>query len=151
MPFTEKTGDLFEMGLPAIGHGCNQVGVMGAGIALSFRIRYPEMTAAYRSACFNDEFPLGGYMHWETLDGLHIYNLATQGGPGPCAELGAISTSVSAALADCQKRGIPTLGIPRIGAGIGGLRWEDVRGILTVEGGRTTVELVVASLPPEDN
>jgi hypothetical protein len=39
------------------------------------------------------------------------------------------------------------LGVPRIGAGLGGLAWTDVAEVLRRAGEDTTVELIAVSLP----
>ena len=45
MPIVSVTGDLFDNshGVRAFAHGCNCQGSMGAGVAKTFRVRYPEM------------------------------------------------------------------------------------------------------------
>ena len=55
-----------------------------------------------------------------------IYNLATQKQPGADARLDAIDASVRAAVEHARANDVATIYLPRIGAGIGGLRWEDV-------------------------
>lgn len=39
--------------------------------------------------------------------------------------------------------GIRNIGIPRIGAGIGGLAWDDVKNVLTSIGNNTDINLIV--------
>lgn len=146
MGLTAVTGDLFESGLPAIGHGCNCVGAMGAGIAKEFKRRSPQMYREYRRRCHNGQFRLGDVFAWEA-DDLVIYNLATQSVPRPSATLDAIATSVRAALADAERRGLTRLGMPRIGAGLGGLAWPDVAAVLEAATADRAVDLVVVSLP----
>jgi O-acetyl-ADP-ribose deacetylase (regulator of RNase III) len=146
MPFSTITGDLFQSGLSAIGHGCNCSGAMGAGIAVEFKRRYPAMYQEYRKRCRDGLFQLGDIFVWEAPD-VVIYNLATQPIPGPSATLSAIETSVRAAIADAASRGLPTLGLPRIGAGLGGLAWPDVATLLTRVGNDSDVNLTVVSLP----
>ena len=53
MPVRYIAGDLFanRVGAQALAHGCNCPGSMGAGIAVGFRDRYPEMYAEYRRRC----------------------------------------------------------------------------------------------------
>jgi O-acetyl-ADP-ribose deacetylase (regulator of RNase III) len=140
------TGDLFELGLPALGHGCNCVGAMGAGIAKEFKRRFPRMYREYRRRCRNGQFGLGDVFVWQA-DALVIYNLATQPVPGPSARLDAIVTSVRAALVDAEHRGLSRLGVPRIGAGLGGLQWPDVAAVLDAATADSAVDLVVVSLP----
>jgi O-acetyl-ADP-ribose deacetylase (regulator of RNase III) len=146
MSYTEMTGDLFELGLPAIGHGCNTQGSMAGGIAREVKRRWPDCYDEYARLCRDGRFPLGGFHVWEG-DGLVVYNLATQVRPGADARLDAIRQSVAAALADAQARGIERLGVPRIGAGIGGLDWTDVRRFLRDVATESPVELVVVDLP----
>jgi O-acetyl-ADP-ribose deacetylase (regulator of RNase III) len=113
MAFTMVTGDLFELGLPAVGHGRNCVGAMGAGIAVQFKRRFPAMYQEYRRRCQQGTFRLGDIFAWDQEPGLVVYNLATQSVPRPSATLQAIDTSVRAALADAQQRGLTRLGVPR--------------------------------------
>lgn len=147
MTYTETTGDLFELGLSAIGHGCNTVGSMGAGIAREVRRRWPDCYRDYAELCRTGRFMIGGFHAWEG-DGIVVYNLATQVRPGRDARLDAIRDAVAAALADAQARGLDRLGLPRIGAGIGGLDWSDVRRVLREVAADSPVELVVVGLPP---
>jgi O-acetyl-ADP-ribose deacetylase (regulator of RNase III) len=67
--------------------------------------------------------------------------------PRPSATLVAIDTAVRAALADAGQRGLARLGVPRIGAGLGGLVWPDVGQVLRRAGEDSTVELIAVSLP----
>ena len=146
MSLTAVTGDLFGLDLPALGHGCNCAGAMGAGIATEFRRRWPEMYVAYRSLCRSGAFRLGDVFPWDGGD-VVVYNLATQPVPGPSATLRAIRKAVGRALADAEARGIARVGVPRIGAGLGGLAWGDVEAALRTAGEASPVELVAVSRP----
>jgi len=141
----EMVGNLFELDTPAIGHGCNTKGLMGAGIAVEFKRRYPQMCSRYLQECHGGRFRLGDVLVWQA-DDLVIYNLATQERPGPCADLDAIEVSVTAALRDAQERGFAQVGVPRVGAGLGGLTWRQVRPRLAAAAESSQVELVVVSL-----
>lgn len=147
MAFTMVTGDLFDLGLPAIGHGCNCAGSMGAGIAAEFKRRFPAMYQEYRRRCRQGNFQLGDIFVWDQEPDLVVYNLATQPVPRPSATLQAIDTSIRAALADAEQRGLSRLAAPRIGAGLGGLAWPDVAAVLRPAGEDSTVELIAVSVP----
>ncbi|MCI2237057.1 macro domain-containing protein [Paenibacillus sp. TRM 82003] len=147
MPTIRTTGDLFDLGLPALAHGCNCRGSMAGGIALEFQARWPEMAEAYRRRCLAGEFQLGDVMPWETPEGLVVYNLGTQVETGADARLSAIDIAVRGALLDAERRGLAQVGVPRIGAGIGGLEWADVRAVLEQAGEDSPVELVVVTRP----
>lgn len=146
MGLSEIVGDLFALDLPAIGHGCNTKGSMDAGIAVEFRRCYPNMYKEYRRRCTSGEFRLGEVFVWEAPDRV-VYNLATQPGPGPSATIDAIRNSVTKALADANDRGLGQVGIPRLGAGLGGLDWEAVREALSEASESSQVELIVVTLP----
>lgn len=149
------TGDLFTTpGLDAIAHGCNCDGVMGAGVAREIAKRWRDLAATYAANCRRGAFRLGDAWRWDLVPpslGLRaIYNLATQPHPGPCASLYAIETAVRAMDDECRRYpqlGIRTVGLPRIGAGIGGLAWADVDASLRRIAAHSCVELVVVSLP----
>lgn len=151
MPAEYRTGDLFaQPDIQAFGHGVNCQGVMGAGIAPLFRKRSEAMYLAYRSACHNGELILGGFVPWLNPDGTVFYNMATQDKPGRNARLGAVESALDGALAHAETHGIKALGIPRIGTGIGGLRWQNVRTVIEKVAAKTPVQVIVVSLPGAD-
>ena len=125
----ERTGDLFSTECPALGHGVNTVGSMGAGIAVEFRRRWPAMYDAYRAECRSGRLQPGGIFVWQAADRL-IVNLATQRGVGRGAARLEWVRQAARATAQLSVAG---LALPRIGAGLGGLRWADVRAILDEE------------------
>jgi O-acetyl-ADP-ribose deacetylase (regulator of RNase III) len=105
------------------------------------------MYQEYRRRCRQGSFRLGDVFVWDREPDLMVYNLATQPVPRPSATLAAIDTAVRAALVDAEDRGLARLGVPRIGAGLGGLAWPEVAEVLRGAGGDSTVELIAVSLP----
>lgn len=55
----EVTGDLLEAGTDALVNAVNCVGVMGKGIALQFKLAFPDNFAAYARACEAGELQPG--------------------------------------------------------------------------------------------
>jgi O-acetyl-ADP-ribose deacetylase (regulator of RNase III) len=154
MGFTEVTGDLFDMGLPAIGHGVNCRGLMGAGIAKIFRDRFPAMYHAYKARCEAGLLTPGQIFAWQMYRSpgdtapRMIYNLASQNEPGADATIEYVRMSLHAALTDCEVRGVPVLGLPRIGCGIGGLNWSEVSETMrNVAQSYTNVHVIAVTLP----
>lgn len=120
-------GDLFQATEGALGHGVNTVGVMGAGIAAVFRKRFPGLYEDYREACRGGFLQPGGVLPWQDpVSGKWIYNIASQDLPGAHARLDWLATGVGAALDHAYAQGVPVVALPRLGAGIGGLQWEEV-------------------------
>ena len=122
-----KKQDLFDLENPIIGHGCNCLGSMGAGIARIFKERYPVNFVAYAKLCNEKKcYRPGGVLVSHESDGRIIANLATQFYPGPDAKLEWIEQSLLA----FEKLGFEFIALPWIGCGIGGLNKEDVGMIL---------------------
>jgi O-acetyl-ADP-ribose deacetylase (regulator of RNase III) len=146
------TGDLFalttgENRVGALAHGVNCRGVMGSGIAPIFKARWPEMYEQYRHECARGDLTLGGMFAWQTPGGRWIYNLASQDRPGADARLDAVESSVKAALVHAEMFEVDSIAMPRIGAGIGGLDWSDVKALLVDLATEWSTRLVVVSLP----
>ena len=147
MPMEIRVGDLFEAtDLPALAHGCNCAGSMGKGIAAEFRRRWPDMYEAYRARCKEGRFRPGDVFTWDA-DGKTIFNLATQRSPRPSARLEYIDDSLRKAITIAEARRIRTVGMPRMGAGLGGLNWSDVKGVIEAIAGDTPIALVVYERP----
>lgn len=144
-----ETGDLLDADLPAIAHGCNTQGVMGSGIARTIRARFPVMFDIYKTLCDEGYFYLGGLFPYTHDDDYKIFNLGTQILPGPNADLIAIAVSVRRMLWLSADDGTEQIGIPRIGAGIGGLDWGDVEHALQIAAHGSAVDLIVYTLPEE--
>ncbi len=116
-----KTGDIFTSNAKAIGHGVNVHGVMGSGIAVQFRTRFPDMYEAYKILCKKGELRPGAMMAWEPMSGHYVYNIASQDAPGPNASYAWLQSGVQAALIHASRHGVSTIALPRIASGVGGL------------------------------
>lgn len=134
LPETQVQGDIFSTHLNAIAHGVNCKGVMGAGIALEVKRRYPEAYNGY-VRYLNRYDPIQytaiGTMHPYPVPGtnLHILNCFTQVDTAKqrgevAISYQAIFTSFSVAGLYCKENGIKELAIPQVGAGLGGGNWK---------------------------
>src|SRR5687767_13275409 len=113
MPIEYVRGDLFKnrFQAEALAHGCNRAGSMGAGIAVGFKDRYPEMFEEYRRLCSAraarhpkdggrgagdeqkpPEFTLGSVFLWREDGKPAVFNLGTQPRPGRGATYKAVET-----------------------------------------------------------
>lgn len=138
-----KQGDLFNTEAHGIGHGVNTLGVMGHGIAVKFRDIFPEMYQQYRHFCETKQLVPGTTFIYEPEDGYFVYNIASQDMPGANARLEWLRAGLEGALKHADLVDLGTLALPRIGAGIGGLVWEDVLALLTelAESHKTDIEV----------
>lgn len=124
-----------------VAHGCNCQGVMGSGVALAIRQRWPSVFQRYQSfvAAYRKEHHpnMGGLLGAQQIinvteplmmqNSLFVANLFTQeyyGRDGKVyADLEAIGRGLDATLAFCKGAQLP-LYLPRIGCGLGGLSWD---------------------------
>ena len=136
-------GDLLQTsGLNALAHGCNCAGAMGKGIAVGFKERWPKMYLAYKDKCRNGDFDVGDVFLWEEC-GYTIFNLGTQKSWKIKATKDALVRSIDSMLAIAESRSIRQIGMPMIGAGLGGLNGLEVKEVVSelVEG--YNVDLIV--------
>jgi len=142
-----REGDLFGSGVMALAHGVNCQGVMGAGIAVQFRGRWPKMFESYRKRCMRGEMIPGDILPWKTDSGTVIFNLATQRAPGPNARPWMVAAALGRMITEAHHDfGITEIAMPWIGCGIGGLAGNDLRRCLAPYQ-EAPVDLVVFSLP----
>jgi ribA/ribD-fused uncharacterized protein len=148
MPIKYVSGDLFdnEHAVRAFAHGCNCRGSMGAGIARTFRARYPAMYEEYRRRCKAEPrlFNLGDCWLWKADDQPWVFNLGTQEGYWRSrASYEAVEAALRTMRAQADAEGITGIAMPRIGVGYGGLSWRKVRAIVEAVFGDWNGTLVV--------
>ncbi|MCI0710371.1 MAG: macro domain-containing protein [Chloroflexi bacterium] len=144
MTITFSSGDLFATpDVDAYAHGVNCAGAMGAGIAVEFKKRYPKMYKQYNALCKNGGLQPGDVFAWHGR-GVTVFNLATQQHWKTHATLEAVENSVTKTLKLAANMGISEIVLPRIGAGLGGLEWSDVKSLLIELAGEHHVTLLVA-------
>jgi O-acetyl-ADP-ribose deacetylase (regulator of RNase III) len=115
---------------------------MGAGIAVEFKARFPKMFDEYKRRCADGQFLPGDVFAWAEGD-VTIYNLGTQKTWRTRATLSAIEKSVIQMVRLAEQAGTLRIGLPKIGAGLGGLDWAKVKKLLERIGESTTVTLRV--------
>ena len=124
-----KTGDLFDEEVDALVNSVNCMGVMGRGIALQFKKRFPENFKAYAKACKRNEVQPGRMFVHETgqLSPRYIINFPTKRHWKAKSRMEDIEAGLDALVREIQERDIRSIAIPPLGSTLGGLRWEDVR------------------------
>ncbi len=115
-----------------VAHGCNCLGVQGAGVALAIARKWPWQETLYRHMHRNGVRPefLGTvqFVNVRTNPDIYVANCFTQVHVGmqdgkPPASLAAIETCLRTCLMFCYSQSCP-LYAPQIGCGLGGLDWE---------------------------
>ncbi|TDV40741.1 type II toxin-antitoxin system antitoxin DNA ADP-ribosyl glycohydrolase DarG [Actinophytocola oryzae] len=126
---TETRGDLLNADAEALVNTVNCVGVMGKGIALQFKRRYPENFKLYAKACTAGEVKLGEMfvveLHTITSP-RYIINFPTKNHWRSKSRLDDIDHGLDDLIRVIREREIRSIAIPPLGAGNGGLAWDDV-------------------------
>jgi O-acetyl-ADP-ribose deacetylase (regulator of RNase III) len=123
------TGDLLQAPERVIGHGVNCRGVMGAGIALQMRQRYPQMFEEYRRCCRDHKIVPGFCYLYFAPDHKIVANLATQqfyGRDRPYARVEWIEWALRDLVQQCKELDIVEFALPKLGCNLGGLTWDQV-------------------------
>ena len=122
-------GDLFASPAQTLVNPVNTEGVMGAGLALAFRRRYPAMFDAYRYHCATGTFAPGDLLLWRGPD-RWILQFPTKTSWRRPSTLEAIEAGLLRFRADFAALGITSAAFPALGCGCGSLSWDAVRPLL---------------------
>ena len=125
-----KTGDIFDENSEAIVNTVNCVGVMGRGIALQFKKRYPENFKAYVIACKKEEVKPGKMFVYENgglINPRYIINFPTKRHWRGASKKEDIKSGLKALVDEIQQWDIHSIAIPSLGCGMGGLEWSEVK------------------------
>jgi len=151
---TTITTSIFDPSLDIVVNPVNTVGVMGKGLALEFKERYSDMYRSYRKKCLSGALKIGQIHIWE-VDPHEcrdpgprvIINLPTkvhwrnpsfwaQIEPGVRRMIECLKAIPYPRELDCR----PKIGIPRLGSGLGGLPWSEIK---------LKLEVMLATLEPD--
>jgi len=125
-----KQGDLLAEEVDALVNTVNCVGFMGRGIALQFKRVWPENFKAYAVACRQEEVQPGRMFVFETQQlspPRYIINFPTKRHWRGKSRIEDIEAGLLDLVAVVRARGIRSIAIPPLGAGLGGLDWNEVR------------------------
>lgn len=131
MPIIFKTGDMFDHPADAIINTVNVKGVMGKGVALEFKKRWPDNFKAYKALCDEGALKPGVLYVHDTGDlvGKHRYlmNFPTKVDWRNPSKLEYIDEGLDALIDEIHAHGIRSIVMPPLGCGNGGLDWAVVR------------------------
>lgn len=123
---TVKVGNLFESKAQTLVNTVNCVGVMGKGIALEFKKRFPEMFRDYERRCAAGEVRLGRPYLYRDLVDKWILNFPTKDHWRSVARLRDIVEGLDYLKHHYREWGIQSLAVPPLGCGQGQLEWRVV-------------------------
>lgn len=123
----EKT--VFDSPALTIVNPVNCVGVMGKGLALAVRNRYPEVFDKYVIACQSGKMGIGKLQLVKMTD-RWILNFPTKKHWRGTSKLEFIEAGLKKFVKTYRRRHITSAAFPPLGCGQGGLKWDEVEPLM---------------------
>lgn len=123
-------GDLFALPVDCRINPVNCVGVMGKGLALQFKLRYPAMFASYQEACRAGRLRPGQLHIWQAPDGTRIINFPTKRRWREPSRYEDIEAGLNALRSYLEGQGTVRVAVPPLGCGLGSLNWDRVKAMI---------------------
>jgi O-acetyl-ADP-ribose deacetylase (regulator of RNase III) len=124
------TGNLLDARVEALVNPVNTVGVMGKGLALEFKRRFPANFQAYKVACKAGRVVVGKMFLVEVQgsNGVRlIVNFPTKQHWRDPSRIEYVRDGLVALADDLRARRVRSVAIPALGCGLGGLDWAKVK------------------------
>lgn len=119
-------GDMFESKAQTLVNTVNCVGVMGKGIALEFKNRFPYMFRDYAARCEKGLVVLGRPYLYKSLTDPWVLNFPTKNHWRMVTRLSDIVRGLEYLLEHYKKWDVESLAVPPLGCGQGQLEWRIV-------------------------
>lgn len=124
----------------AIINPVNCVGVSGKGLALQFKESYPLNYRHYREACESGKLKIGRVHVFSTgmENPKYIINFPTKNHWREKSKLEYIELGLEDLKKQILNRKIKSIALPKLGCGLGGLSWKDVKPLIISTFGQST-------------
>lgn len=126
---TYLKGNLLESPAQVLTNTVNTEGVMGKGLALQFKNKFPAMFQDYVERCKKKQVKLGEPYLWQDSE-VQILNFPTKGMWRENSKIEDIENGLKYIARHYQEMGVATLALPALGCGLGRLNWQNVRGLI---------------------
>jgi len=124
--FKTLIGNLFESQAQTLVNTVNCVGVMGKGVALEFKKRFPSNFEDYVARCNHRQVRLGEPYLYKDPSGCQIVNFPTKDHWRSPARLRDIERGLEYFVRHIAEWGLQSVAMPPLGCGNGGLEWAEV-------------------------
>ncbi len=118
-------GDIFSTSCYALVNPVNIVGVMGKGLALNFKIKYPDMYNEYKELCRKNKLNIGVLHFYKVNSSRIIINFPTKEHWKNPSKLSYISSGLNYFVNNYKLYDINSIAFPKIGCGFGNLNFEE--------------------------
>lgn len=136
-------GNIFESTAEVIVNPVNCVGVMGKGLALEFKNKYPQMFFYYQEACQKRTLTPGRLMLVDETD-KKILLFPTKVHWRYPSKIDYIKRGIEDFVKNYQNLKIKSVAFPRLGCGLGGLNWNnEVKPLLLKYLSNLPIEIII--------
>jgi O-acetyl-ADP-ribose deacetylase (regulator of RNase III) len=129
MPYREFKGNLFASQAQCLVNTVNCVGIMGKGVALEFRRRFPAMFEEYRRVCEAGMLRPGQILPYRRGDPW-ILNFAVKDDWKHPSRLEWVESCLTKFAANYRSLGVQSVAMPWLGAMNGRLEWDQVQSLI---------------------
>jgi O-acetyl-ADP-ribose deacetylase (regulator of RNase III) len=125
----EINGDLFQSNSQTLVNTVNCDGIMGKGIALEFKKKFPDMFLTYEDLC-KKQMIKPGVLFLYKKSKPWILNFPTKNHWKFPSKLEYIRLGLAKFSKEYESKGITSIAFPKLGTLNGGLEWEDVKQLM---------------------
>lgn len=122
-------GDIFSSPAQVLVNTVNTVGVMGKGIALEYKKRYPEMFNQYKLQCDRHKLVVGKLILWYGIDHWILQFPTKEHWRNP-SKLEYIERGLMTFVNKYADYNISSIAFPKLGCGNGELDWNQVKPLM---------------------
>lgn len=139
---TYVKGNIFESPAKIIVNTVNTVGVMGKGVALEYKNRYPRMYDKYVELCENKQLDIGNLFLWKGTEKWVLLFPTKKHWRNP-SQLEYIEKGLKKLADNWDKLGTDSIAFPRLGCGNGGLDWNIVKPLMEKYLSHIPLEIII--------
>ena len=126
MSYKEVKGNIFNTNAMAVVNTVNCVGAMGKGIALDFKLRYPEMFREYQKTCFKHLLKPGQILPYKKSNPI-ILNFAIKDDWKDPSKIEWVEETLQKFVSNYKQLGISSVAFQWMGAMNGGIPIETIK------------------------
>lgn len=142
-----RKGNIFSSGCQTIVNTVNCVGIMGAGIALECRLRYPQMFAQYVRLCADARLDIGQLWLYKA-PARWVLNFPTKKHWRYPSRVEYLHLGLQKFVDTYQARGITSVAFPLLGAQNGGLQADESLALMLHYLGQCSIAVEVYEYDP---
>lgn len=142
------SGSILDSPAQVIVNPVNCRGVMGRGLALAFKQRYPDMFNEYARACRSGALRPGQVHAWRDGVGRWVVNFPTKEDWREPSRMEYLESGLTSLVQWVRDHDIASIAVPALGCGLGGLAWSEVRPRIEVAFAGAGPQCVLWLYPP---